>query len=39
MNKFKIDFDLFEKLFNKISGASEITIYFNDNENKYINYK
>lgn len=35
MNKFKVDFDLFEKLFDKISGEPEITIYFNDNENNY----
>ena len=32
----KADFDLFEKLFNKISGEPEISIYFVDNNNQYM---
>ena len=36
MTKFKIEYDLFEKLFNKIKGEPEITIYFENNENQYM---
>ena len=31
-----VDFDLFEKLFNKINGEPEISIYFVDNKNQYM---
>jgi hypothetical protein len=36
MTKFIVDFDLFEKLFNKIGGEPEISIYFNNNKNQYM---
>ena len=31
-----IEFDLFEKLFDKFGGEPEITIYFNDNKKQYM---
>ena len=36
MNEFNVTFELFKKVFNKMTGEPEIEVYFIDNENEYM---